>query len=88
MSVETYYKQGPIREIGNGAIGLKTLISDLLSLDTMLSLDSVITDTTSEYRCRLKISDSRMGFIFYNKYSVYYIIKCYLNSYPTEKNEL
>lgn len=80
MSVETYYKQGPIREIGNGAISLKTLISDLLSLDTMLSLDSVITDTASEYRCRLKISDSRMGFIFYNRDSTYYIIKCYLNS--------
>lgn len=80
MSVETYYKQGPIRKVENYGETFKLLVSDLLSLDTMLSLDSVITDTVTQYSCYLKISNSRIGFKVSNNYNNVDIIMSYLDS--------
>lgn len=81
MSVETYYKQGEIRKIGAYGSTLKLLVSDLLSLDTMLLLDSVVTDTSTYYECYLKIVDSRLGFYLKNdsRGSIYFQVH-YLNS--------
>ena len=83
MSVETYYKQGPIRENGGSGVGaatLKLLISDLLSLDPMLLLDSVEKDNVGEYSCYLKIVDSRLGYKIRFSGGTVYIYTCYLNS--------
>lgn len=80
MSVETYYKQGEIRKIGAYGSTLKLLVSDLLSLDTMLLLDSVVTDTEDTYSCYLKISDSRLLIDIHNAGPIMSFGYCYLDN--------
>ena len=83
MSVETYYKQGPIREnleSSRYSSILKTLVSDLLALDPMLSLHSVVIDTTSVYSCYLKISDSNLLIKIENNSSIVQIYRSYIKS--------
>lgn len=65
MSTTPFYKQGSTITVNKKGPALKALVAELVSLDPMLSIHSVKTDTEDAYQVYLKIAGSQMGLYIY-----------------------
>lgn len=59
MSTTPFYNQGSTITVNKKGTALKALVAELVSLDPMLSIDSVKTDTENSYQVYLKIAGSQ-----------------------------
>lgn len=66
MSTTPFYNQGSTITVNKKGTALKALVAELVSLDPMLSIHSVKTDTEDAYAVYLKIAGSQTGLYIVN----------------------
>lgn len=84
MSTAPYFTQsGDILSGAYPGTTLKALVADLVSMDTALSIYSVLTDTASSYSVYIRIYDTPIYIKIYNSSTYVYMVIGYFDSSGT-----